>query len=248
MHAIYNANFPGYYEAFNRGEDLMSNETTEMPDNEWIVVFYPQTCAIRLHPTLEAARQHLSIHTFATNVYKSPLDFQKRFDHDDLEGFWTRICALADWRWPKYAKGPRLEHQDYQFPDCGTEAFTKELWALIQRVGDRVVRLSITQTRSKDHYQLNIPKMKALIASENYKKSYPKQCRAIIERMSEYDSPFQLESELERMMKALVVYGKIKTKQDAWLIFQYYRKQLMDDGLFSRGNEDSGYYDEDEAA
>ena len=214
------------------------SEDTELTDNEWIVVFYPQTCAVRLFPTIEAARQQLSIAGFVSNVYKSPIDFQRRFDHHQLEKFWVTICKNAEWRWPKYAKGPRLQPQDYEFPDLGTEAFAKELWALIQRVGDRIIRLSTSQTRSKDHYELNLTKMRELVASEDFKKMYPKQCRIIIERLSRYESPYQLESELERMMKNLFISGILKTKQDSWLIFQYYRVQLIKDGLLNRGGEE----------
>lgn len=227
----------------------MSSETQEMVENEWIVSFYPQTCSIRLFPTIEAARQQLSIHGFATNVFKSPLDFQKRFDHFQLEAFWIKIIENSDWRWPRLAKGPRLEDHEREVPDCGTEAFSHLLWSLIQRVGDRVVRLSVSQTRSKDHYELNLQKMRELVKLEGFNKLYPKQCRVIIERLSKYESPYQLESELERMMKNLIVQGTLKTKQDPWLIFQYYRKQLMDDGLFSRGGEGTEYEGElDEAA
>lgn len=224
------------------------SEPTELPDAEWIVVFYPQTCAIRLFPTLDAARQQLSVAGFYSSVYKAPLDFQKKYDHHQLEAFWTKICKLAEWRWPKYAKGPRLTPQDHEIPDLGTEAFTKELWNLIQRVGDRIIRLSVTQTRSKDHYELNLTKMRELVASEGFKKMYPKQCRVIIERLSRYDSPYQLESELERMMKNLFVSGQIKTKQDIWLIFQYYRVQLIKDGLVTRGSEEYQGDDEEEMA
>lgn len=213
----------------------MSDETKEMATDEWIVVFYPQTCAIRLYPTLEAARQSLPVSTFYSSVYKSPLDFQKRFDHFQLEAFWAEIIKWSDWRWPRLAKGPRLSDHDRIVPDLDTEGFTKELWALIQRVGDRIIRLSTSQTRSKDHYELNLPKLRDLVASEGFKKAYPKQCRIIIERLSRYESPYQLESELERMMKNLVASGLLRTKQDAWLIMQYYRKQLIDDGLISRG-------------
>ncbi len=225
----------------------MSNDDHELPDGEWIVVFYHQTCTVRLYPTLAAARQGLAIHTFATNVFKSPVEFQRRYDHFQLEAFWREICKWSDWRWPRLAKGPRLEPKDYEVPDLGTEAFAKELWALMQRTGDRIVRLSSSQTRSKDHYELNLTKMRDRVASEDFKKQYPKQCRIIIERMSRYESPYQLESELERMMKNLVNTAQLKTKQDAWLIFQYYRVQLIKDGLVSRGGEgaeDQEEYDE----
>lgn len=226
----------------------MSDEAHEMPADEWIVAFYPQTCAIRLYPTVEAARQQLSIHGFAANVFKSPLDFQRRFDHFQLEAFWTKIIEWSDWRWPRLAAGPRLSDHDRIIPDLGTEAFTQELWKLIQRVGDRVVRLSVSQAKSKDHYELNLPKLRELVASEDFKKAYPKQCRIIIERLSRYESPYQLESELERMMKNLVSSGQLRTKQDAWLLMQYYRPQLIKDGLIIRGDEGREEYDEDIAA
>jgi hypothetical protein len=216
----------------------MSTEDIPLVEDEWIVVFYPRTSALRLYPTLEAARQQLARTTFATAVYKSPLDFQKRFDHHTLERFWRELYNIATWRWPKYAKGPKLEEVDAIPPNLGTEAFTHELWKFMQRIGDRVIKLSVCQTRSKDHYEINFNKIKSLMADEEkFKDSYPKQCRIIIERLSRYESPYQLEEELQLMMKNLVAFGHLKTKQDSWLIFQYYRKQLMDDGLISRGGE-----------
>lgn len=213
------------------------SEDHELVSDEWIVVFYPQTSAVRLHPTLEAARQHLSRTGFAINVHKSPMDFQKRYDHATLVKFWKELCKTANWRWPKYAMGPRLTEADLDPPDLGTEAFSKELWNLIQRVGDRVIRLSVAQTKSKDHYELDLKKLRALVEDPTFKDKYPKQCRVIIARMSKYESPYQLEEELQRMMRNLVASAELRTKQDSWLIFQYYRKQLMDDGLFARGKE-----------
>lgn len=209
----------------------------ELPDNEWVVVFYPQTGTARLYPTIEAAKQMMSKHGFAVHCYRSPKDFQTRHDHLALEKFWTRLYKTAAWRWPKTARGPMITEADATPPDCDTERFTHEFWEFIQRVGDRVTRLSVTQTRSKDHYFLNLNKLRELVASEDFKGSYPKQCRVIIERLSKYETPYVLEEELERMMRNLLATAQLKTKQDVWLIFQYYRPQLIKDGLIVRGNE-----------
>lgn len=211
---------------------------TELPEDEWVVVFYPQTGALRLHPTVEAAKQHLSKYGFISHCYKSPKDFQTRHDHFALESFWRKIYDNATWRWPKEALGPKIAESDAAPPDCDTERFTHELWSFMQRVGDRVKKLSVAQTRSKDHYFLNLVRMRELISDEEtFKKSYPKQCRVIINRLSKYETPYVLESELERMMLNLLATGQLKTKQDPWLIFQYYRVQLIKDGLVARGNE-----------
>lgn len=210
---------------------------TEMATDEWVVIFYPQTCALRLHPTIDAAKQHMSRIGFAVHCYRSPKDFQIKHDHLSLERYWKGICDNVNWRWPKTAQGPKLTEEDLTPPDCDTERFTRELWALMQRVGDRVKGLSLAQTRSKDHYCLNLNSLKELLLQEDFKKAYPKQCRIIIERLSKYETPYVLEKELERMMLNLVAMGQLKTKQDPWLIFQYYRDRLIKDGLVVRGNE-----------
>lgn len=220
---------------------------SELNQNEWVIIFYPRTGALRLHPSVEAAKQHMSVTGFATNCYKSPKDFQVRHDHYALVGFWEKVKKNAAWRWPSSALGPKDEVLESSPPDIDTERFSVELWNFMQKAGDRVTGLSVAQTRSKDHYQLNIEKMKSLMADEEaFKKAYPKQCRVIIERLSKYDSPYQLEKELERMMNSIVAMGLLKTKQDPWLIFQYYRASLIDSGLLVRGNE--GVEEDREAA
>lgn len=221
----------------------------EPDDNEWIVIFYPQTGVIRLHPTLEAAKRHMSKSGFISHHYRSPKDFQARYDHFTLEKFWAMIVKDVQWRWRKTAKGPELTEADLTPPDCDTERLSKELWNLMQRVGDRVRHLTSSQTRAKDHYVLNLTRLRSTVADEaEFKKKYPKQCRIIVERLSAYETPYVLESELERMMNNLVATGKLKTKQNSWLIFQYYRPQLINDGLIVRGNEGAEESDDEEEA
>ncbi len=209
----------------------------QLVDDEWIVVFYGQTGALRLHPSVDAARQH-SVAT--KNLYKSPKDFQIRHDHFTLEAFWRKAYEFASWRFSCRTKPTDypLTEADATPPDCDTERFSRELWAFMQKIGDRVTRLSVNQTRSKDHYQIDLKKLRSLIADEAaFKAAYPKQCRIIMERLAKYDSPYQLESELNRMMINLVATAQLRTKQDPWLIFQYYRVQLIKDGFIQRGNE-----------
>lgn len=227
---------------------LSTVEENELPENEWIVVFYPQTCALRLHPTLDAAKQHISRHAWPLYIFKSPRDFQLRFDHFQLEKFWRGINENVTWRPSSHALGPFLP-EDATPPDLPTEQFCKELWQYMQRVGDRVVRLFITKTKSKEHYELKLDKMKALIAdTEVFKKTYPKQARLILEALSNQPSPYMLEADIEKLMNFLVAQGKIKTKQPAWRLMQFYRPQFIKDGYILRGQEDTYEEDEDDLA
>lgn len=210
---------------------------TVLPDDEWVMVFYPTTGALRLHPSLDAAKHSISRLSWPIHIYKSPLDFQHRFDHLELEKLWAKVYKNVAWRFPRTAVG-KVSEADAIPPDAPTDDFVKLMWAFFQRVGDRVTRLSIQQTRSKDHYELHINKMKALIADEQaYKEKYPKQARIIFTRLAQETTPYILEKDLELMMNGLVALGQLKTKQPAWRIFQYYRPQFIDDGFISRGSE-----------
>lgn len=212
---------------------------TVLPPTEWIVVFYPRTGALRLHPSLDAAQHHLSKPAWPLNIYRSPLDFKHRHDHFALEDFWEKVYKNCLWRFPKYAIGT-LEEWEPRGPDLPTEEFSYKLWEFFQAVGDRVAKLSIHQTKSRFHYELHLDKMKRLVYDEvEFKNTYNKQQRAIFSRLCEFPSPYLLEDEIRKMMFELVAARRLKTKQDPWLIFQYYRPQFIKDGFISRGSDPS---------
>lgn len=210
-------------------------ETTVLPDDEWIVVFYPQTSALRLLPNMDLAKQHLSRHAWPINIFRSPLQFQQQFNHGQLEEFWLKLYERATWR-PSPNSKELAQDSDATPPDLPTDKFCDELWKFMQRVGDRISGVSIHQTKSREHYEIKKDVISVLMAdADGFKKSFPKQCRQIIEAIAELANPFVLEEELKQLMTTLVAYGKIKTKQNPWTLMQFYRPQLIEAGLIVRG-------------
>lgn len=206
----------------------------ELPINEWIVIFYPRTGAVRLCPSLDYATQTLSSKSAAQHIYKSPNDFRTRHDHHSLESFWVLLHKHVSWGFPKTAVGS-LENYSQQPPDVGTEEFCKLFWNFIQDVGDRLVAPQQEVQRSKEHYELRLSKMKELIESEDYKKTYNNQARTVFETLYQENKQFLVEDEIRSLILGLVAARRLKTKQDPWVIFQYYRPQFIKDGFIVRG-------------
>jgi hypothetical protein len=115
----------------------------------------------------------------------------------------------------------------------------------MERVGDRVLRLSTQHVRSKEHYEVKQKEIFVLMGDVKlFNDSYPKQARIILDTLARQESPYILEADLMKLMNYLVVQGKLKTKQDSWRIFQYYRPQFLDAGLLVRGDNANGADDE----
>ncbi len=203
--------------------------------HEWVVVFYPPTGATRLLPNLDLVSTFVARSSTSPHVFKSPIDFQRRFDHLELEKMWKNVFKHPEGiGWPNTAIGPLPTDDEKTPPDCDTETLTRELWHLLQRVGDRIYRVVPVQTRPKECYDVNLDLIQNLEASDDFKKAYPKQCRVIISALKKV-GPTPLERQLKDMMLNLVATGQLKTKQDPWLIMQFYRKKLIDAGIISRG-------------
>ena len=134
-------------------QELLTAVPDALPVDEWVVVFYPRTCALRLHPNLHAAQTHLSKNSWPIHIYRSYNDLRLRHDHFDLEKFWRGIYEEITGKFglPKYslAKSNGGIHPEWeQVPDLPTETFARELWNFMQKVGDRVIRLSVNHVRS----------------------------------------------------------------------------------------------------
>jgi hypothetical protein len=210
----------------------------ELPVREWVAIFYPTTGACRLCPTLDFARNMVSTSTFAKHVYKSPSDFRTRHDHHSLEKMWAEAYKLAAWRLPKTAVG-NLEKYSVTPPDTGTEEFCKLLWEFLQDVGDRLStpQMSGTKAQTKEHYELKLGLMSELIGSEDYKKKYNNQARTVFTALFENGEQFLKEDDIRAIILNLVVRRQLKTKQDPWVVFQYYRPQFIKDGYIVRGRQ-----------
>lgn len=208
---------------------------SKSPINEWVVIFYPQTGIIRLCPTVDHAEQMLSKASVLQHVYRNPNAFRQRHDHHTLETFWRAAYKSAKFYIPKTAIG-NLEGFGPTPPDVGTEEFCRQLWDLMQAIGDRVEAPTQEVQRSKEHYELKLDKMRELVADPEYKKVYNKQARTVFEALLAEDKQFLIEEEIREIILSLVAQRRLKTKQEPWVIFQYYRPQFIKDGYVIRGN------------
>jgi hypothetical protein len=208
----------------------------ELPQNEWVVIFYPQTGIIRLCPTLDFAKHTLS-KSSSQFIYKSPSDFRARHDHHSLEKFWVAAYRNAAWRLPRTATGS-LDSYQVTPPDTSTEEFSKLLWQMFQDIGDRMTAPTIKEDRTKDHYELKLGMMNDLASDEEtYKKKYNNQARTVFSALLDNGKQFLSEEEIKIIILGLVSSHKLKTKQEPWIIFQYYRPQFIKDGFIIRGRQ-----------
>lgn len=211
--------------------------TDQLPLKEWIVIFYPNTGAVRLCPTLDFARNTVSGSTYYTNVYKSPNDLRVKHDHATLEKAWKEVYKTASWRFPKTATG-KLEDYTATPPDVDTETFSKMLWEFIQDVGDRLMApmMSGTKSQTKEKYELKLGEMKKLIFDEKaFKEKYNNQARTVFEALYYNNEQFLNEEEIKVIILGLVAERKLKTRQKPWVIFQYYRPEFIKGGFVIRG-------------
>lgn len=207
----------------------------ELPQNEWVVILYPNTGSVRLCPTLDFARNMLSSVSQMKHIYKKPADLKERHDHHFLEKCWEMVHKTASWHLPKTATGS-IEDYDKVPPDTDTENFSNLLWQFLQDVGDRVQAPTIRTERTKDHYELKLGKMTELIHNEEeFKKQYNNQARTVFEALWENNEQFLTEEDIKKIIFDLVAGRKLKTKQQPWVIFQYYRPQFIKDGFVIRG-------------
>lgn len=208
----------------------------ELPLREWAVIFYPQTGAARLCPTLDFAKNTVtSDSSFYSHVYKSPRDFRQRHDHAFLEKCWRELHKSVSWRFPKTAVGS-LEDYSPEPPDTDTENFVNLLWDFIQDVGDRLTAPRMEASKTKENYEIKMDAVADLVADEErFKNTYNKQARTVLLALFNNQEQFLSEEQIKRIIFQLVAERELKTRQKPWVVFQYYRPQFIKDGFIVRG-------------
>lgn len=210
---------------------------TDSTVDDLVAVVYPQTGALRIYANMALAKMHVAPSELARYGCRSALDLKRNFAHDKLETIWRKLFEHMVWGMPKSAVGPEPTYADQVVPDCGTDLLADQLWDLMLRVGDRITQVTTTQRQSREEYQLYHDKIRLLLADEDAIKAYPRQCKQIMNALLDIKEEFVHVSRIRKMMSELVVYGGLKTKQDPFLIWQFYHKRLSDAGLFSRGGD-----------
>lgn len=207
----------------------------QLPHNEWVVIFYPQTGSTRLCPSLDFARNFLTSAASMSNVYRSPADFRSRHDHHSLEKFWLVARKSAAFHLPKTASG-NLDDHPVEPPDVDTETFCKLLWQLLQDIGDRLETPIIRTEKTKEHYEFKLQLMRDLVEDpQAFKELYNNQARTVFTALLDSGRQFMSEEEIKRLIFGLVGDRKLKTRQKPWVIFQYYRPEFIKNGHVIRG-------------
>jgi hypothetical protein len=202
-----------------------------------VAVVYPQTGALRIFATQSLAKMHVAPTELARYGMRSALDMKRSYAHDKLETIWRKLHEHMVWGMPRTAVGPAPQESELTPPDCGTDLLADELWALMLRVGDRVTEAATIQRADRSQYHVRRDKIALILDDEEALKAYPRQCKLILTALYELKDEFVHEDKIKRMMTELALYGGLKTKQDPFLIWQYYRVQLVKDGLVSRGGD-----------
>lgn len=101
-------------------------------------------------------------------------------------------------------------------------------------VGDYVKTAGLVQSgkqMQRHLYEFNIKKITEKVETWRY----PRQARIILKAVLATNSAYHSEDELQKLMLNLIATGQLRTKQDHWRVFQYYRPQYINDGFLIRG-------------
>jgi hypothetical protein len=205
----------------------------ERPERQFVAYFTmaypPQVCSVRLFATMDRAK--IAYGERCRNICKGPSDLARLYDGEKLlQAYNTlRMRLSARTSLKGAAEGPHCEElpEDLRF---NRNEMSERVWTLIQEVGDRVRSINLLNELDEDLYVIRLDLMTTEIGMEMIK-AYNNQKRIVANGLIELGKSKVTELELTEMMRALVTYGKLKTKQDPMRIFRYYAPELGDDGF-----------------
>ena len=205
----------------------------ERPERQWVAYFTlasaPQICSVRLYPTLDRARDAFGEN--CRHICCGPSDLAKLYDGERLLLAYNTLRVRLSCRTSLKgaAEGPHCEDipEDLRF---NRNEMSERLWTLIQEVSDRISKIKIANEMDDDLYAIRLDLMTTELGREVIG-AYNKQKRIVAEALMELGKSKLTELEISEMMRGLVIYGKLKTKQDPMRIFRYYAPELGDDGF-----------------
>lgn len=217
-----------------------------------MAVIYAQTGAVRLFEDLESARLYVNPSSWHKCIFRNSWEL-KAWSQEDLVDLWAIIYDHSAWGLlpPKRkfvmpgeaAKGkthvgPLLESDVAPAEGLSWDELAASLWDMIQRRGDRVHRLRPTGVKNKDHYDIDLDYLRSLTVDAGiFKATFNKQQRAILSEFMRRGRRYYLLGEIKTMMYEIVANRQMKTKQDAFLIFQYYRQDFISKGAMTVGTD-----------
>lgn len=176
---------------------------------------------VSIYPSREHALQRYSQLTVDRYAFYSEEDIRNYFVEWELDHI--LICLP-----PLYDPMPEV-------PDTGDKAL--DVWELFKKVGDYCGFKTVTKaagTKPKENYLISLDAIAIAKAAGYY--TYPRQAQIILDTLLAAGQSYYREAELNALMHDLVARRIIKTRQDPWRIFQFYRPQFIDAQLIERGS------------
>lgn len=205
----------------------------ERPERQFVAYFTmataPAVCNVRLFATLD--RAHIAYGKGNRNICQRAEDLANLYNPEQLwQAYHTlRVRLSCRTSLKGAAEGPHCEElpEDLRF---ARGVIAEHLWDLIQEVADRVSGINILSERDdEDTYTIRLDLMVGAGAARVAQ--FTGQKAIVAQALIDMGKTKATELELTEMMRDLVTYGKLKTKQDPMRIFRYYAPELGDDGF-----------------
>jgi hypothetical protein len=188
---------------------IVTLEEEPMSSDTCIIVF-PTSVRVFLNPN--QAEKFYSRYTIERYLIRSPEHFNELYDFIQEE-----TIANVEKQF-----GIIVQNKD-------------ELWNIAIERGDHVKTLNPGRSalnEDKDAYRHYPNLLKDKKQTFDW---YPKQARIILETIIRSLPERFLEEDIRQVITNLVASGKLKTKQDPFYVFQYYRPRFIEDGFLTRG-------------
>ncbi len=206
----------------------------ERPERQFVAYFTmaspPAVCSVRLFATLDRAR--IAYGDRCRNICQGPADLAALYDGEKLLNAYCtlRLRLSARTSLKGAAEGPHCDDVPDDLRYARGE-IAERLWVLIQEVGDRVRTISaINEMDDEDMFIIRLDLMTNDLGQDTLA-TYTGQKRIVAQGLVDFGKSKATEIELTEMMRDLVTYGKLKTKQDPMRIFRYYAPEFGDDGF-----------------
>jgi hypothetical protein len=234
----------GYFERVVESDKYGPAEVRD--EKDWVVVLHNRTYLedprnkksqryhwfnFRLFPTLERIEYWYGDSIWKSNVFVNPRQLVKAMDEVEMFEFW-KYCYLQIPAKTSLLKHLRDTGQVPRFidpliiPKSLTE-MADDIWRMIQEKADRVTRVK-PGAGDPEHQNVYVIRIDRLKEKAEDVAALPRQCRIIAQQLLEAGKGAYTVDEMTQFMRNLVIHKKLKTKQDAMLVFQYYAPKLGD--------------------
>lgn len=202
------------------------------PDGDWVVVYFKETCVVRLFQNLEMVAKWYNWTTYQANVFVNFRHFAAQLTTGELGRIYDTLNERPALKTSLRVDVPRLPPRDANATGLD---LSRHVWALCQQVGDRIQGHKLAAHNAdthRDKYAINLNLLKSG-ESQAIIENLPKQARIIALALAMAERMSYSEDELNGFARDLILTGQLKTKQNAFRVVRYYAPVLAELGFMS---------------